>query len=445
MNKNKLATVALGAATGGLAFAVLAGHAAMTTSEETLASKQKKRVGEKEKEHLATAEIYKKEMASSLELAIGLEKDNNITIDSDKKKTKSNKGETEKRIREAEAEAKKLNDLAVKENENRIKREDAQFDLMNDLTLTAQQKEEMSLNQAYDKKNETAKGNEALEKVLLEKQKTDLQAIRDKYLKIEEDKVKAAEAVKAKKLVEQQTLLDELTLTDDEKKIAAIEAKYLKEQELANGHAETLLALKNKHDIDIENANIAAANAAVEKDRQVRDAKLGFAKDTVDGLANLGGLLIKDQKKLEKFNKASALIQIGIDTAKAISALVAASNTNPLNGVTAGGAGIAQFAAGIIQIATNVAKAKQILSSPSSTPSAGGGGGGGDTGGTSAATALPQAAQLFGQGNNSNTFNAGGGSTSGGNNNMTVTAIVSETQVTNVQNKINMINKNAEL
>jgi hypothetical protein len=118
---------------------------------------------------------------------------------------------------------------------------------------------------------------------------------------------------------------------------------------------------------------------------------------------------------------------------------------NPLNSVTAGGAGIAQFAAGIIQIATNVAKAKQILSSPSSTPSAGGGGGGGDTGGTSAATALPQAAQLFGQGNNSNTFNAGGGSTSGGNNNMTVTAIVSETQVTNVQNKINMINKNAEL
>jgi hypothetical protein len=445
MNKNKLATVALGAATGGLAFAVLAGHAAMTTSEETLASKQKKRVGEKEKEHLATAEIYKKEMASSLELAIGLEKDNNITIDSDKKKTKSNKGETEKRIREAEAEAKRLNDLAVKENENRIKREDAQFDLMNDLTLTAQQKEEIALNQAYDKKNETAKGNEALEKVLLEKQKTDLQAIRDKYLKIEEDKVKAAEAVKAKKLVEQQTLLDELTLTDDEKKIAAIEAKYLKEQELANGHAETLLALKNKHDIDIENANIAAANAAVEKDRQVRDAKLGFAKDTVDGLANLGGLLIKDQKKLEKFNKASALIQIGIDTAKAISALVAAANMNPLNSVTAGGAGIAQFAAGIIQIATNVAKAKQILSSPSSTPSAGGGGGGGDTGGTSAATALPQAAQLFGQGNNSNTFNAGGGSTSGGNNNMTVTAIVSETQVTNVQNKINMINKNAEL
>jgi hypothetical protein len=338
-----------------------------------------------------------------------------------------------------------LNDLAVKENENRIKREDAQFDLMNELTLSAKQKEEMALNQAYDKKNEIANGNEELEKVLLDKQKADLQAIRDKYLKIEEDKVKAAEAIKAKKILDQQTLLAELTLTDEEKKIASIEAQYVKEQELANGHAETLLALKNKHDKDIENANTMAANAAMEKDRQVRDAKLGFAKDTVDGLTNLGGLLIKDQAKLAKFNKASALIQIGIDTAKAISALVAASNTNPLNGVTAGTAGIAQFASGIIQIATNIAKAKQLLTSPS-TPVTSGGGGGDTGGGSNTATMIPQAAQLFGSSNNANTMNAGGPTSSGGGGgNMMVTAVVSETQITNVQKKINMINKNSEL
>jgi hypothetical protein len=327
---------------GGPLVAVLGGYDMIMGKEETLASRQKKRVKEKEKEHLETANIYADEAAKAMESALKLEDANKITIDGDKKKSASNKAEAEKRIKEAEAEAKRLNDLAVKENENRIKREDAQFDLMNELTLNAQQKEEMALNQAYDKKNETAKGNEELEKVLLEKQKTDLQAIRDKYLKIEEAKVAAAEAVKAKKLLDQQTLLDELTMTDDEKKIAAIEAKYLKEQELANGHAETLLALKNKHDIDIENANTMAANIEVENNRKLRDAKLGFAKDTVDGLANLGGLLIKDQAKLAKFNKASALVQIGIDTAKAISALVAAANTNPLNGITAGTAGIAR-------------------------------------------------------------------------------------------------------
>jgi len=252
-----------------------------------------------------------------------------------------------------------------------------------------------------------------------------------------------------KKIADQQALLtaiNDLTLTDDQRKIMAIEAQYLKEQELANGNAETLLALENKHKKDIEKVENDAALAEIETAAKVRDAKLGFAKDTVDGLTNLGGLLIKDQAKLAKFNKASALIQIGIDTAKAISALVAASNTNPLNGVTAGGAGIAQFASGIIQIATNIAKAKQLLTSPSTPVTSGGGGGdtGGGGGGTNTATMIPQAAQLFGSSNNANTMNAGGPTSSGGGN-MMVTAVVSETQITNVQKKINMINKNSEL
>ena len=252
-----------------------------------------------------------------------------------------------------------------------------------------------------------------------------------------------------KKIADQQALLDSLNnlgLTDDQKKIAAIEAQYLKEQELANGNAETLLALENKHKADIEKVEEDAALASIEKEKQVRDAKLLFAKDTVDGLTNLGGMLIKDQAKLAKFNKASALIQIGIDTAKAISALVAASQSNALNAVTAGGAGIAQFASGIIQIATNIAKAKQLLTSPSTPVSSGGGGGGGDTGGggSNTATMIPQAAQLFGSSNNANTMTAGGESSAGGGN-MMVTAVVSETQITNVQKKINMINKNSEL
>ena len=221
----------------------------------------------------------------------------------------------------------------------------------------------------------------------------------------------------------------------------------MKEQELANGNAETLLALENKHKADIEKVENDAALASIEKEKQVRDAKLTFAKDTVDGLTNLGGMLIKDQAKLAKFNKASALVQIGIDTAKAISALVAASQSNALNAVTAGGAGIAQFASGIIQIATNIAKAKQLLTSPSTPVTTGGGDtGGGDTGGggSNTATMIPQAAQLFGSSNNANTMTAGGGGSSDGGN-MMVTAVVSETQITNVQKKINMINKNSEL
>jgi hypothetical protein len=239
----------------------------------------------------------------------------------------------------------------------------------------------------------------------------------------------------------------EITATERQKEIAALNAKYAEDQALALGNQKTLEILEKKHKDAIAEIDKNAALTDLEEAAAVRDAKIGMAGDIAKGITEIGGTLIKDQEKLAKFNKASALVQIGVDTALAISSLVKMSQANALNGVTAGAAGIAQFASGVIQIATNIAKAKQILSSPGTAPSAGGGGGGSSSsssgGGASASTTLPQAASLFGQGNNSSTFNAGGGSTSNGN--MTVTAVVSETQVTNVQNKINMINKNAEL
>jgi hypothetical protein len=166
-----------------------------------------------------------------------------------------------------------------------------------------------------------------------------------------------------------------------------------------------------------------------------------FANEIANGITAIGGAFIKDQKKLEKFNKASALIQIGIDTAKAISALTAMSQSNPLNAVTAGGAGIAQFASGIVQIVTNVAKAKALLSNPTSTPS-GGGGGGVSESSTSVNQATP-AIQMFGQGNNLNT--SSGNQSVNANQNMVVTAVVSETDITNTQTKISKLQKSAEL
>ena len=242
----------------------------------------------------------------------------------------------------------------------------------------------------------------------------------------------------------------EITATEDQKKIAALEAKYAEEQALANGNQIILQELQTQHEAALTQIEKDASLKRIADAAAERDAKLTLANDITKGITEIGGMLIKDQEKLAKFNKASALVQIGIDTAKAISALVAASQSNPLNGISAGAAGIAQFASGIIQIATNIAKAKQLLTAPSSPVSGGGGGGkgGGSSasggGGGNTASMLPQAASLFGQGNNANTVNAGGGSSAGGGN-MLVTAVVSETQITSVQKKINMINKNAEL
>ena len=159
-------------------------------------------------------------------------------------------------------------------------------------------------------------------------------------------------------------------------------------------------------------------------------------------MLNLTTLVTKDQKKLEKINKASALVQIGIDTAKAISALVAAANSNPLNGVTAGVAGVAQFASGILQITTNMVKAKQLLSNPSGSVSGGGGGGGSSQSNTSV-TPLTPAVQMFGQGNQLNTVGQPQSVTA--QQNIVVQAIVSESDITNTQNKIDKIKKGSEL
>lgn len=183
----------------------------------------------------------------------------------------------------------------------------------------------------------------------------------------------------------------------------------------------------------------------INQEKAVRDAKIDIANSIATGLGAIGEAFIKDQKKLEQFNKAQALIQIGIDTAKAISSLVAMSNANPLNSVTAGAAGIAQYAAGIVQIVTNIAKAKALLTNPSSTPSTNSTPTGGGGGGTSMSSSVPSfvPGNLFGQGNASNNATSAQGveTTS----NITVTAVVSETEMTGVQNKVNKILKNAVL
>ena len=336
------------------------------------------------------------------------------------------------------------------ENEERIKREDAQFDLMNKLTMSQKEYEKQKLTEEIDKQMEIADGNAELEKLLLEQLGKDKAAIDQKYAdeaekkrKEEEDKIKAEEEKKAAALKQAQDLIFNMNATQEQKDIRALEEKYAEEQKILGDNAAAQLQLTKKFEEDKTAIENKYTLEKIENAKKEREAKLALASDIANGLNEVGSAFIKDQKKLEKFNKANALIQIGIDTAKAISALVAASQSNPFNGVTAGAAGIAQFASGIIQIATNVAKAKQILTSGGSA-SAGGGGTSSEStgGGANVAQQVPQAAQLFGSANTGNVISAGGETA---NNSMTVTAVVSETQITNVQNKITKINKNAEL
>jgi hypothetical protein len=443
IDENKVASYALGAATGGLGLVAVAAFDAMDQSGESLATKQKRRVKEEEKRQGKMSNLYQEEAKKAFKTALELEKSNDINIKGGQKKTASHKKQSDQRIKDAEKEAEKLRQIAIKENEERIKREDAQFDLLNKLTLTQREQDILALTQDYDKKYELANGNAELEKLLAEQQKKDIAEINKKYADEAEKKAKeeADKLAAAKKAADD--LIFNLNATQQEKDIRALEEQLEADRKVLGDNAAAQLQLTAKFEEDKNAIENKYALERIENAKKERDAKIALAEEIFNGVSEVGTALIKDQKKLEKFNKANALIQIGIDTAKAISSLVAAAQSNPFNGITAGAAGIAQFASGIVQIVTNIAKAKQILTS-GGTPSAGGGGG--DTGGggesTNVAQQVPASAQLFGAANSGNVVSAGGGTS---NSSMTVTAVVSETQITNVQNKITKINKNAEL
>lgn len=125
-------------------------------------------------------------------------------------------------------------------------------------------------------------------------------------------------------------------------------------------------------------AELRAAELRRQDELAEQAARFQIAQDTVAGLSAFVDIAIQDGERAKNIKKGLALADIAIDTAKAISALTAASNQNPLNGVTAGAAGIAQYVSGIARILANVAKAKQLLtgggvSGSVTAPTSGGG------------------------------------------------------------------------
>jgi hypothetical protein len=282
-----------------------------------------------------------------------------------------------------------------------------------------------------------------IEELKIYQKKADELAAKQKEIdaKALEEKKKLEEAEKAR-LEEQHKLALETLGTEQQKELAKLKEDYDAKYLLAKDNEELTLALTEESKKKEAEVNERYRLAEIEKEKQLRDAKISFVGDTVQGIAELGKLFINDQKKLEKINKAMALVQIGIDTATAISALVATAQANPLNTLTFGGAGLAQYASGIIQIITNIAKAKALLSNPGASPSGGSSGGGGGSGGGSSASAVAPQFNMFGSGGNANTLNASGQPNG---QNITVTAVVSETEITSTQNNVSKIKESASL
>ena len=257
---------------------------------------------------------------------------------------------------------------------------------------------------------------------------------------IEEQKEKDKEAFNEfqTRYNEQQTAINNSRLSAEEQELLNVQNKYAKLKEEAEKYKKDTTLIeeqigKETADIQKKYALKKIADAQAE-----RDAKIQFASDINSGLSQLGNIFINDQKKLEKFQKATALVQIAIDTAKAISSLVAMSQANPLNAVTGGGAGIAQYASGIVQILTNVAKAKALLSNPSASAS---GGGGGTSASPTSSSSVTPTVQMFGQGNNANNLT----SQQTGGQQIQIQAVVSETEITATQNKMKIIDLGSSL
>ena len=131
-----------------------------------------------------------------------------------------------------------------------------------------------------------------------------------------------------------------------------------------------LQAIKEKEELDKKNSQ-DAIKLASDTAKQKADLEQALNNQILNFANSLSTALGEESKTALAIQKTVALAQIGIDTAKAISSLVASSSANPANAVTFGGAGAIQFATGLLQIGSNLAQAYSILKQPA--PQLGGG------------------------------------------------------------------------
>lgn len=188
--------------------------------------------------------------------------------------------------------------------------------------------------------------------------------------------------------------------------------------------------------------------ALIAAEESLAQAKLGAAKGLIAGLTELAGENKKLSNALFLVDKALAIGEIIINTQKEISGYYA----NPtwkllpdgglaLASAAAAGAKIrAATSIGTI-VASSISKFMGGGGTVQTPPSTGGGGGAPAPSAPSVPSFVP--GNLFGQGNAAN--NVGAPQSMESSQNITVTAVVSETEMTATQNKVNKIMKNSVL
>jgi len=300
--------------------------------------------------------------------------------------------------------------------------------------------------------NINLKDAEAKQKVIdeaKEKAKTDTAAA----IKLEDEKYLEIQRLTA---ANEQDKVKQLILTADYEKAVLLAAFDEKVALLKEGdpllkqlktELETSLADITKEAKDKE---LAIVKEAEEKKRaeqlKTADAALDYAGQSISAIEGIANLAMENKlKKVKKgskeeeallrkqfqLNKSMQLAGAIVDAGKAITASLASS---PIAiGPVPNPAGIASLAFAAVTSATNIAKIASTTFTSGTAPST-------NTPTPSTTAVAPSGPSLFGQANTGSQVNAGGGS-----NNITVTAVVSETEITASQNHINNIQNNSVL
>ena len=395
-----------------------------------------------------------------------------------KKEAEQSKKEAEERARRAAEEARKAAEAARKFAADRLAAQRTIKDIELSLIENDSERERKITQEKYARLIEDTQKNESLTAA----EKTRLAELYNQQLAVDlkkqEQIVIDAEKEKQKKLLneynaglikqaeeqdKQWLKLQELTTSRTEFEKTQLQVKYDQEIAAAEGNAELQKALTTKLQEDLNSIDKKAAEDSVkitqEAEKKKRDAQLEtannalqIAESSTKAIQAVGDIAFaakmskvkkgsKEEEELAKkqfkFNKSLQLAGAVVDAGKAITASLAAA---PLAvGVVPNPVGIANLVATAAISAANIAK----IASTQFTSTGGGGGQPSVPQATSTSTtgqATPNT-NLFGQGNDLNNVSAPQETQT----QITVKAVVSETEITNTQQKIDKINQNATL
>lgn len=244
--------------------------------------------------------------------------------------------------------------------------------------------------------------------------------------------------------IQQQNQLEfELTATKEEREIAAVDAKYIKLRELANGDAELLKQLAEKNGAEVDAIKEKYAQQELNRKATQYNQEVGLASAGFGAIADLAesfaGRSKNAAKKAFEITKAANLAQAIANTYLGATSAFAQ---------TPGGIGI-KVAAAAIATASGLANVARIAKTKfdSKTVDSGGttGGAPSSSGGFGESQPATPAFNLFGQNNNANNLSTSNPTGLQTQSPMVVQVSVSETEITSTQNFVRNVRESAVL